>query len=73
VQAVDRAALQVRKNGINLNQAVARLHATGQPTGDLRRYAEQDMRLAARLEAMAEELLNRLLPSSTRRRRITGR
>lgn len=73
VQAVDRAALQVRKNGINLNQAVARLHATGQPTGDLPRYAEQDMRLAARLEAMAEELLNRLLPSSTRRRRITGR
>ena len=31
------------------------------------------MRLAARLEAMAEELLNRLLPGSTRRRRITGR
>jgi len=35
VHALDRAALGVRRIGVNLNQAVAKLNATGQPSGDL--------------------------------------
>ena len=35
--ALDRAALLVRRIGVNLNQAVAKLNATGQWSGDLAR------------------------------------
>ncbi len=51
VHALDRAALGVRRIGVNLNQAVAKLNATGQWSGDLSRYAEESVRRAARLEA----------------------
>jgi len=54
--ALDRAALLVRRIGVNLNQAVARLNATGQWSGDLPRYAEESIRRAARLEAAGEDL-----------------
>ena len=37
VHALDRAALGVRRIGVNLNQAVAKLNATGQWSGDLPR------------------------------------
>ena len=59
--ALDRAALLVRRIGVNLNQAVAKLNATGQQSGDLPRYAEESIRRAARLEAAAEDLRTRFL------------
>jgi hypothetical protein len=59
--ALDRAALLVRRIGVNLNQAVAKLNATGQRSGDLPRYAEESIRHAARLEAAGEDLRSRFL------------
>jgi transcriptional regulator with XRE-family HTH domain len=41
---LDRAALLVRRIGVNLNQAVAKLNATGQRSGDLLPYAEESIR-----------------------------
>ena len=61
LHALDRAALLVRRIGVNLNQAVAKLNATGQWSGDLPRYAEESIRRAARLEAAAEDLRKRFL------------
>ena len=61
VHALDRAALLVRRIGVNLNQAVARLNATGQRSGDLLPYAEESVRRAARLEAAGEDLRKRFL------------
>jgi len=59
--ALDHAALLVRRIGVNLNQAVAKLNATGQWSGDLPRYAEESIRRAARLEAAGEDLRKRFL------------
>ena len=59
--ALDRAALLVRKIGVNLNQAVAKLNATGQWSGDLLPYAQESDRRAARLEAAGEDLRKRFL------------
>ncbi|MGH3191891.1 MAG: plasmid mobilization protein [Streptosporangiaceae bacterium] len=59
--ALDRAALLVRRIGVNLNQAVAKLNATGQWSGDLVPYAEESVRRAARLEAAGEDLRKRFL------------
>jgi hypothetical protein len=59
--ALDRAALLVRRIGVNLNQAVARLNTTGQWSGDLARYAEESVRRAARLEAAGEDLRTRCI------------
>jgi hypothetical protein len=59
--ALDRAALLVQRMGVNLNQAVAKLNATGQLSGDLPRYAEESIRRAARLEAAGEDLRTRFL------------
>ena len=61
VHALDRAALGVRRIGVNLNQAVAKLNATGQWSGDLPAYAEESVRRAARLEAAGEDLRKRFL------------
>jgi hypothetical protein len=55
-----RAAGLVRRIGVNLNQAVARLHATGQRSGDLLPYAVACLRRADRLDAAAEEIRRRL-------------
>ena len=55
-----RAAGLVRRVGVNLNQAVAKLNATGQPSGDLVPYAAESIRKARRLDAVAEELRRRL-------------
>jgi hypothetical protein len=59
--ALDRAALLVRRIGVNLNQAVAKLNATGQWSGDLPRYAEESIRRAAQLEQAGEDLRTRFL------------
>jgi predicted ATPase len=48
------AAGLVRRIGVNLNQAVARLHATGRASGDLARYADESLRRGERLDAVAE-------------------
>jgi len=55
-----RSAGLVRRIGVNLNQAVAKLNATGQHSDDLLPYAAESMRRARRLDAAAEELRKRL-------------
>jgi hypothetical protein len=47
---------QLRKIGVNLNQAVARLNATGQGGGDLVPYAAAITRIADRLEEWARQV-----------------
>ena len=51
-----RAAGLVRRIGVNLNQAVARLNATGQRSGDLLPFAAESMHRAERLDAVAEQV-----------------
>jgi len=51
-----RASGLVRRIGVNLNQAVARLNATGQRSGDLLPYAAESLRRAERLDAAAEDV-----------------
>jgi hypothetical protein len=48
-----RAAGLVRRIAANLNQAVAKLNATGQPAGDLPAYAVGSMRRADHIDAVA--------------------
>src|SRR5258708_38474343 len=55
-----RAAGLVRRIGVNLNQAVAKLNATGQRSADLVPYAAERMRRADRLDAAAEAVRRRL-------------
>ncbi len=55
-----RAAGLARRIGVNLNQAVAKLNATGQRPADLLPYAAESMRRAERLDAAAETLRRRL-------------
>ena len=51
-----RAAGLVRRIGVNLNQAVAKLNATGQRSGDLLPYAIESIRRAERLDTAAEQV-----------------
>ena len=51
-----RASGLVRRIGVNLNQAVAKLNATGQRSGDLVPYAAEALRRAERLDCAAEHL-----------------
>ena len=55
-----RAAGLVRRIGVNLNQAVARLNATGRPSGDLVPYAAESIRRARHLDAVAEQVRDAL-------------
>jgi hypothetical protein len=55
-----RAAGLVRRIGVNLNQAVAKLNATGHGSGNLLPYAAACLRRAERLDATAEEIRRRL-------------
>jgi hypothetical protein len=48
------AAGLVRRITTNLNQAVAKLTATGQPAGDLPRYAAESRRRANHIDAVAD-------------------
>ena len=61
---LDYAAEQLRKVGVNLNQAVKVLNATGQPAGNLPRLAEQAMRWAAQIDALSEDLWQRAAAAS---------
>ncbi|HEY6314433.1 MAG TPA: hypothetical protein VIY52_27060 [Streptosporangiaceae bacterium] len=51
-----RASGLVRRIGVNLNQAVAKLNATDQRSGDLAPYAAESFRRAERIDAVAEEV-----------------
>jgi hypothetical protein len=51
-----RASGLVRRIGVNLNQAVAKLNATGQRPGDLLPYAAESLRRARMLDAAAEQV-----------------
>ena len=55
-----RAAGLVRRIGVNLNQAVAKLNATGQRSGELLPCAAESIRRAEQLDAAAEEIRKRL-------------
>jgi hypothetical protein len=55
-----RAAGLVRRIGVNLNQAVAKLNATGQRSDDLLAYATESIRRARRLDDAAEEIRRKL-------------
>src|SRR5215471_17647431 len=55
-----RAAGLVRRIGVNLNQAVARLNATGQRSGDLLPYAAESLRRVYQLDQAADELRRQL-------------
>jgi hypothetical protein len=55
-----RAAGLVRRIGVNLNQAVAKLNATGQHSGELLPYAVESLRRAEQLDAAAEQIRKRL-------------
>ena len=57
-----RAAGLVRRIGVNLNQAVAKLNATGQRSGDLLPYAAESIRRAQLLDQAAEEVRRRIRP-----------
>jgi hypothetical protein len=54
--ALVRCDGQLRKIDVNLNQAVARLNATGQGGGDLVPYAAAITRIADRLEEWARQV-----------------
>jgi hypothetical protein len=56
LQELIRASGLVRRIGVNLNQAVARLNATGQRSGDLLPYAMESLRRAERLDTVAERV-----------------
>jgi hypothetical protein len=49
-----RAAGLVRRISTNLNQAIAKLTATGQPAGELPRYAAESTRRADHIDAVAD-------------------
>ena len=49
-----RAAGLVRRIGTNINQAVAKLNATGQPAGNLSGYAAETIRRADHIDEVAD-------------------
>jgi Mobilization protein NikA len=49
-----RAAGLVRRIAANINQAVAKLNATGQPAGNLSAYAAQSIRRADHIDQVAD-------------------
>jgi Mobilization protein NikA len=49
-----RAAGLVRRIGTNISQAAAKLHATGQPAGDLPGYAAGSIRRAGHIDEVAD-------------------
>jgi hypothetical protein len=63
---LDHASEQVRKVGVNLNQAVKVLNSTGQPPGDLPRLAELAMHWAAQVDALSADLWKRAVSAVPR-------
>lgn len=55
-----QAAGLVRRIGVNLNQSVAKLNATGQRSADLLPYARESLRRADHLDQVAELVRRRL-------------
>lgn len=55
-----RASNQVRRIGINLNQAVAALNSTGEVAGNLVPYAAACVRAVRRLDEIAESVRRRI-------------
>jgi hypothetical protein len=55
-----QAAGLVRRITTNLNQAIAKLTATGQPAGDLPRYAAESTRRADHIDAVADAVRSAL-------------
>jgi hypothetical protein len=55
-----RAAGLVRRIGVNLNQAVAKLNATGERSGDLLPYAAESLRRVHLLDQAADKLRRQL-------------
>jgi hypothetical protein len=55
-EVLDRAMMEAHRIGVNLNQAVAALNATGQPGENLLLYAAESMRRTARLEAITDDV-----------------
>ena len=51
-----RAGTLVQRIGVNLNQAVAKLNATGEPSGALVPIAEHCSRVVHRLDQVAEQV-----------------
>ena len=49
-----RAAGLVRRMGTNINQAIAKLNATGQSAGDLPGYATESIRRADHIDEVAD-------------------
>jgi hypothetical protein len=60
LSALVRAAGLVRRIGVNRNQAVARLNATGQRSADLLPYAAESIRRSERLDTIADQVRNAL-------------
>ena len=60
------AAGLVRRIGTNLSQAATKLHATGQPAGDLPGYAAGTIRRAGHIDAVADAVRKALGQSSRR-------
>jgi hypothetical protein len=58
------AAGLVRRIGTNIDQAVAKLNATGQPTGDLPAYAAGSIRRADHIDEVADAVRKALLRGS---------
>ena len=50
----------LRRIGVNLNQAVAKLNVTGQRSGDLLPYAAESLRRVHQLDQAADELRRQL-------------
>ena len=59
-----RAAGLIRRIGTNINQAVAKLNATGQPPGNLPGYAAGTIRRADHIDQVADAVRKALGKSS---------
>ena len=59
-----RGAGLVRRIGANLNQAIAKLNATGQAAGDLPRYAAESIRRADHIDQVADAVRKALARGS---------
>jgi hypothetical protein len=60
IAAIEVLGRKLDSNGVNLNQAVAKLHSTGRYDRDLVRYAERVAGLERDLDDLADEVRKRL-------------
>ena len=69
-EVLDRAMMEAHRIGVNLNQAVAALNATGQPGENLLLYAAESMRRTARLEAITDDVRTMMRSARTTADRV---